>query len=78
MTISTQYAILFGFAGAASAIYQIKNGKKAQSIPLYAVAACLLYTAVNYDLIYVFLTAIEFAVGFGLAHVIIDKPADKN
>lgn len=75
MSFNNQYAVLFGLAGFASAAYHIKVGKQAQQVPLIGLAVCVLYTFSNYNLAYAFLTVIEYAVGFGLAHYVIkDKP----
>jgi len=73
MAFNIEYAILFGVAGFAAAAYQLKNGDKAKKIPLYAVVVCMAYSAITYGALYAFLTAIEFAIGLGLAHMVIDK-----
>jgi hypothetical protein len=73
MTFNAEYAIMFGLAGFAAASYHLKNGDKAKHVPLYAVLVCMAYSAVTYDFLYAFLTAIEFAIGLGIAHAVIDK-----
>jgi hypothetical protein len=78
MSFSTEYAILFGLAGFAAATYHLKNGDKAKSVPIYAVVACMAYSALSYGFIYAFLTVIEFAIGLGLAHAVIGKSKDEN
>lgn len=78
MTFSTEYAIIFGLVGFAAAAYHIKNGNKAKYVPLYGVLACMVYSASAYNLLYAFLTAIEFAIGLGIAHAVIGKPRDEN
>ena len=73
MTFNFGYAIMFGVAGFAATAYQLKSGDKAKNIPLYAALVCMAYSAITYSALYAFLTAIEFAIGFGLAHATIDK-----
>lgn len=73
MAFSTGYAITFGLAGFSAAAFHLKNGDKAKNIPLYAVLACMTYSAVEYEFGYAFLTAIEFAIGLGIAHAVIEK-----
>jgi hypothetical protein len=68
---STSYALLFVFAGFASAAYHLNVGNKAKWIPLIGLILCVLYTLEKYDGTYGFLTAIEYAIGFGLAHAVI-------
>lgn len=74
MSFSTEYALMYGLAGFAAATYNIKNGDKSKHVPLVAVIACMVYTAASFELMYAFLTAIEFAIGLGIAHGVIDKP----
>lgn len=74
MVFSTGYALMYGLAGFAAALYHIRNGDEAKNIPLIAVLACMAYTAASFSFLYAFLTAIEFAIGFGIAHGVIGKP----
>lgn len=73
MSFSTQYAVLFGLAGFASSAYHIKVGEKAKAIPIIGFALCVLYSISNYEFVYGFLTGIEYAVGFGIAHAFLNK-----
>lgn len=72
------YALLFGLAGFASSAYHLNVGIKGKWVPLIGLALCVLYTLENYDASYAFLTAIEYAVGFGLAHAVYGKNKEKN
>ena len=76
MVFSNSYALLFGLAGFAAATYHLKVGENVKWAPLIGLIVCLLYTLENYNAAYAFLTLIEYAVGFGLAHAVIDKPSD--
>ncbi len=73
MFFSSKYAILFGLAGFVAATYNIKVGEKAKAIPVIGLALCVLYSLSNYGFAYGFLTGIEYAVGFGLAHAVYGK-----
>jgi hypothetical protein len=76
MAFSTEYAVVFGLAGFSTGAYHLKNGEKAKNIPIYAVLACMIYSAATYQVVYAFLTAIEFAIGLGIAHAVIEKSKD--
>lgn len=78
MHFSTSYALLFGLAGFASATYQLKVGVKVKWVPLVGLLVCVLYTLENYSSSYAFLTAIEYAIGFGLAHAIFAKEKGRS
>lgn len=67
---------MFGLAGFAAAAYHLKNGDRSKHVPLYAVLACMAYSGLTYGFIYAFLTCIEFAIGLGIAHAVIDKHKD--
>lgn len=73
MGFSTSYALLFGLAGFAAAAYHLKVGENVKWAPLVGLIVCVLYTLENYSFSYAFLTLIEYAVGFGLAHAVIGK-----
>ena len=77
MAFNTQYAILFGLAGFAASAYHIKVGDKAKAVPIIGFAVCVLYSWANYNFNYGFLAGIEYAVGFGIAHVVF-KDSKKN
>jgi hypothetical protein len=74
MNISLTYAIIYGAAGFAAAAYSIKTGAK--HVPLIALAVCAIFTLINYNFLYTFLTILEFTIGFGIAHAFV-KPDDK-
>ena len=85
MTFSTKYAVLFILAGFSAGVYLIKNGKKAKPIPIVGMGICVFYTLAEYGFEYAMLTAIEYAVGFGISYAIVDsvkkeddEDADKN
>lgn len=73
MNFSLSYALLFGLAGFASAAYHLNSGNNVKWVPLVGVVLCVLYTLENYGFIYAFLTLIEYAIGFGLAHAVYGK-----
>ena len=73
MYFSSKYAILFGLAGFVAATYNLKVGEKAKAIPVIGLALCVLYSLSSYSFAYGFLTGIEYAVGFGLAHAVYGK-----
>jgi hypothetical protein len=73
MTFSTNYAILFVLAGFAAGVYLLKNGKKAKPIPIIGMGLCILYTGAEYGTKYAMLTAIEYAVGFGISYAVVDS-----
>lgn len=75
MHFSTQYAILFALAGFAAAAYFLRVGSSAKKVPILALAVCSIYTLANHGLSYAMLTAIEFAVGFGVAHAVVKSDA---
>ena len=77
MHFSWSYALLFGIAGFASAAYHLSVDQKVKWIPLIGFLLCIVYTLDNYGGSYAFLTAIEYAIGFGLAHAYYAK-ARKN
>lgn len=77
MSFNTQYAVLFGLAGFAAGAYQIKVGSEAKAVPLIGFAGCVIYSLANYNFAYGFLTGIEYAVGFGIAHAVF-KDSKKN
>ena len=72
MTFSTKYAILFVLAGFSAGAYLIKNGKKAKPIPIIGMGLCVFYTGAEYGTEYALLTAIEYAVGFGISYAVVD------
>jgi len=72
MTFSTKYAVLFVLAGFSAGVYLIKNGKKAKPIPIIGMGICVFYTLAEYGFEYAMLTAIEFAVGFGISYAVVD------
>ena len=71
MSFSFGYAFLFGLAGFSAASYQIKRGPEAKWVPILGLIICLIFSFSQSNFYYGFLTAIEFAVGFGLAHAFI-------
>jgi hypothetical protein len=73
MAFNTQYAILFGLAGFAASAYHIKVGDEVKAVPIIGFAVCVLYSLAKYNFAYGFLTGIEYAVGFGIAHAIFKK-----
>ena len=75
MHFSTQYAIVFALAGFAAAAYFLRFGSSAKKVPIVALAVCVIYTLANHGLSYAMLTAIEFAVGFGVAHAVVKSDA---
>ena len=75
MNVSMTFAIIYGMAGFASAAYAIKTGAK--HVPVIALGLCALFTLGTYGYVYGFLTVLEFAIGFGIAHAFI-KPDPKN
>jgi hypothetical protein len=76
MVFSNSYALLFGLAGFAAATYHLKVGESVKWAPLIGLIMCVLYTLENYNAAYAFLTLIEYAVGFGLAHAVVGRPKD--
>jgi hypothetical protein len=78
MHFSTSYAFLFGLAGFAAAAYHLNVGMKVKWIPLIGLVLCVLYTLDNYGASYAFLTGIEYAVGFGLAHAFYGKSKSES
>ena len=72
MTFSTKYAILFVLAGFSSGSYLIKNGRKAKPIPIIGMGLCVFYTGAEYGTEYAMLTAIEYAIGFGISYAVVD------
>lgn len=73
MSFSFEYAVIYGLAGFAAAAYQLSVGEKVKWIPLIGLVVCVLYTLDKYGGSYGFLTAIEYAIGFGLAHAFYGK-----
>jgi hypothetical protein len=71
MNISLTYAIIFGLAGFASTAYAIKTKQK--HVPLIALVVCSIFTLSTYGFVYGFLTILEFAIGFGIAHAYIEE-----
>lgn len=70
MNFNIGYAILFALCGYVAGGYQLKKGDSAKSIPIIGLVACVGVVLSRYDdWIYGFLTAIEYGVGFGLAHM---------
>lgn len=65
------YAFLFGLAGFSAASYHIKKGAEAKWIPVLGLVVCLGFSFSQSSFYYGFLTAIEYSVGFGLAHAFI-------
>jgi hypothetical protein len=76
MNVSMTFAIIYGMAGFASAAYAIKTGAK--HVPVIAVGLCALFTLITYGFVYGFLTVLEFAVGFGIAHAFVKSDAKKS
>lgn len=73
MSLSMSYVLIYGLAGFASAAYAIKVGERVKYVPLIALVCCTLFSLSNFGFMYGFLTVIEFAIGFGIAHAFI-KP----
>lgn len=73
MNLSMSYALIYGLAGFSSAAYAIKVGERVKYVPLIALLCCALFSLSNFGFMYGFLTVIEFAIGFGIAHAFI-KP----
>lgn len=73
MGFSFEYAVIYSLAGFAAAAYHLSVGEKVKWIPLIGLVVCVLYTLDNYGESYGFLTAIEYAIGFGLAHAFLGK-----
>jgi len=71
MGFSFGYAFIFILAGFSAASYQIKKGPDSRWIPVFALIVCLGFSFSQSGFFYGFLTAIEYAVGFGLAHAFI-------
>lgn len=73
MHFSLTYALIFGLAGFAAAAYHISVGDKVKWIPLLGLIVCVAFVLDNYAGKYAFLTAIEYAIGFALAHYFLGK-----
>ena len=78
MNFSLTYALLFGSAGFAAAAYQISVGDKVKWIPLLGLIVCVAFVYDNYKGTYAFLTAIEYAIGFALAHSFLGRNNNDN
>ncbi len=80
MNFNPQYALLFGLAGFAAGAYFIKGRSGSSKVPIIGLVVCAAFTFSTYGFTYAMLTAIEFAVGFGLAHGFIkpDHEAKKS
>jgi hypothetical protein len=76
MNVSMTFAIIYGMAGFASAAYAIRTGAK--HVPVISLGICALFTLGTYGFVYGFLTVLEFAIGFGLAHAFIKSDAKKK
>ena len=70
MTFSTKYAILFLLAGFSAGAHLIKNSRK--PIPIIGMGLCVFYTGAEYGTEYAMLTAIEYAIGFGISYAVVD------
>lgn len=73
MHFSFTYALIFGLAGFAAAAYHISVGDKVKWIPLLGLIVCVAFVLDSYDGKYAFLTAVEYAIGFALAHSFFGK-----
>jgi len=73
MNFSLTYALIFGLAGFSAAAYHIAVGDRVKWMPLIGLVVCVAFVWDNYNEMYAFLTAIEYAIGFGLAHSFVGK-----
>jgi hypothetical protein len=73
MRFSIGYAVLFGLAGFFATAYYLKKGEDEKSIPVIGAVLCIGFSLFSYGFLYGLLTAIEYAVGCGAAHILIRK-----
>jgi len=73
MYFSTKYALLYAVAGFVASAYHLKELETGKTVALGGLALCVVYTISTYGFNYGILTAIEYAVGYGLAQVMLKK-----
>jgi hypothetical protein len=69
MYFSMKFALLYAIAGFVAYSYYLKEGENAKIVALGGLALCVVFTLLKYGFSYAILTAIEYAVGCGLAHM---------
>lgn len=76
MYFSIKYALLYVIAGFVASAYHQKEIETGRTIALGGLALCVVYTISTYGFNYGILTAIEYAVGYGLAQLVFKKEND--
>lgn len=76
MHFSTKFALLYALAGFVANAYYIKEGENAKNVLIGGLLLCSLITFSSYGLNYALLTAVEYAIGAGIAHIILNKKED--
>jgi cytochrome c biogenesis protein ResB len=77
MHFSTHFAIIFILAGFAAGAYFLTLGSRVKLVPIGGLIICIIYTGAEYGFMYAMLTAIEYAIGFGIAHAVV-KPTNNE